>query len=247
MGVTSASEVTAREKARQAPGPVYPHPLLQEQVHLLRLLLPAPGRGQDGPLCVRPLPPAGGDRPADYRPHGGQRVPGRRHPLLPGGEAAAAHPQDREKALPSFPGRGDHPGGQPGQRRGLAGPPLPAPGGDEPAVPGGTVGGRRSPAHPGPPPHLRPGGGGGSRRPAGQDQKPLPGSHLWPARPGPGGVEGHPGAGGGPGAAAPELLRAEGGGGHPPVGHAGEDGPAGRRRPGGYVPVDGGAAGGPGV
>ena len=30
-------------------------------------------------------------------------------------------------------------------------------------------------------------------------------------------------------------------------GHAGEDGTAGRRRPGGYVPVDGGAAEGPGV
>ena len=58
MGMKPASEVTAREKARQAPGPLHPHSLLQEQVHLLRLLLPAPGRGQDGPLCLRTFRPA---------------------------------------------------------------------------------------------------------------------------------------------------------------------------------------------
>ena len=114
-----------------------------------------------------------------------------------------------------------HPGGQPGQRRGLAHPARAAPGGGEPAVPGGPVRRRRGAEAAGAAPHLRPGGGGRLRGPAGGHQKPLIGSHLRPAGAEPGALAADGGAGGGAGAGAPELLRAEGGGGHPPVGAPG--------------------------
>ena len=102
-------------------------------------------------------------------------------------------------------------------------------------------------ARPGPAPHLRPGGAGRRRRPAGEDQKSLPGPHLRPPRPVHGQLAGHGGAGRRPGPGASELLRTEGGGGNAPVGDAGQRGSARRRRAGGYVPVGGGAAGRPGI
>ena len=52
-------------------------------------------------------------------------------------------------------------------------------------------------------------------RPPGEDRQPVPGPDLRPAGPEPGELAVHGGEDPGPGAGAPELLRPEGGGGHP--------------------------------
>ena len=68
--------------------------------------------------------------------------------------------QTVKKTLPSRPRRRDHPGGQPGQRRGLAGPPQAAPDRLQPDLPGRPVLRRRHFAADRPHPHL----GAGEKR-----------------------------------------------------------------------------------
>lgn len=67
--------------------------------------------------------------PPRCRTTGGHRLFRRRHPQLSGPQAAYCPAENREEAVPGLGPGGDHPGGQPRQRRGLAGSAGPAPAG----------------------------------------------------------------------------------------------------------------------
>ena len=188
-GTLESTEMTCRvwrndHEAHAGPaGAVYPHPLLQEQVRLLRLLLPAPVRGPDGRLHRRPVRPPGGDRPLRRGPSGGHGVLRRRHPQLSGREAAGEDPEGHPEKIQGGQGRGDHPGGQPGLRRGLEGPALPAQMRLQPPLPGDAVRRRRRAGGDRPGPHHGPGDRRRGGRPEGQIRESLPGPDLRPAPP----------------------------------------------------------------
>ena len=216
---------TCHESPAETPGPVYPHPFLQAKMRLLRLLLPAPQREPHGRLCGRPVRPPHRNSSLRRRTPGGHRLFRRRHSQLPGGKAAGENSENHCEALPGIPGGGDHPGGQPRLRRRLEGPEGPAEGRLQPHLPGDAVRLRPGTAKHRPNPHHGSGAPGGGGRPEGPVRQPLPGPHLRPARPDPPALDGEFSRRRGPGAGAPELLRPEGGGGHPPLCPPGHRGP----------------------
>ena len=179
--------------------------------------------------------------------YGGYSVSGWGDAVLSGPRTAGDGFGRGTQILPHRGKRRSHPGGQPGQHGRQKNDPRLKGGGGQPGIPRGAVGGRQDAPPAGKAPQLRSGGGRCGRAAAGGDRKHLPGPHLRASGADDGALAGDAGAHRRALAGAFELLRAQGGGGDAPGLHGGAGGHPGRRRPGGFLPVDRPAAGGAGV